>query len=48
MIRHNFKEMALITAGAILLTVFIGFPDSHISDRLQLAVELLFAKWLGL
>jgi hypothetical protein len=48
MVRHKFKEMAIITAGAILLAVFIGFPDRYVSDRLQLAVELLFAKWLGL
>jgi septation ring formation regulator EzrA len=47
LVRHKFKETAIITAGAILLTVFIGFPDRYISDRLQLAVELLFAKWLG-
>ena len=47
MVRHKFKEMAIITAGTILLTVFIGFPDRYISDRLQLAVELLFTKWLG-
>jgi hypothetical protein len=40
--------MAIITAGAILLTIFIGFPDRDISDRLQLAVELLFTKWLVL
>jgi len=48
MIRRNFKEMARITAGALLLTVFIGFPDRYVSDRPRLAVEVLFAKWLGL
>jgi hypothetical protein len=48
MVRHKFREMAIITAGSILLTVFIGFPDPHVSKRLQLAVELLFEKWLGL
>jgi len=47
MVRHKFKEISIITASTILLTVFIGFPDPYITDRLQLAVELLFAKWLG-
>jgi hypothetical protein len=48
MVRHKFKEMTLITAGAILLTLFIGFPGHYVAERLQVAVELLFVKWLGL
>jgi hypothetical protein len=48
MVRHKPKEMALVTAGVIVMSAFIGFPGTYIAERLQLALELLFAKWLGL
>lgn len=48
MVHNRPKEMALVTASVIMMSVFIGFPGTYIAERLQLAVELLFAKWLKL
>ena len=46
LVRHKPKEMAIITTGVIAMSVFIGFPGTYVAERLQLALELLFAKWL--
>jgi hypothetical protein len=46
MVRHKPREMALVTAGVIAMSVFIGFPGTYVAERLQLAIELLFTKWL--
>ena len=48
MVRHKFKEMSIITAGAVAATIFIGFPDHYIGERLQMLLEILFTKWLRL
>jgi hypothetical protein len=46
MIRHRFKEMSIITAAAVALTILMGFPNYYVGERLQALIELLFAKWL--
>ena len=48
LVRYKFREVSIITAGAILLTVFIGFPGHYAAEQLQDAIEMLFVKWLGL
>jgi hypothetical protein len=48
LVRHKPKEMMLVTAGVIAMSVFIGFPGTYVAERLQFAIELLFAKWLKL
>jgi hypothetical protein len=48
MVRHKLKEMTLITAGVIILTIFIGFPGQYVGERVQIMIEYLFAKWLGI
>jgi hypothetical protein len=46
LVHHKPKEIAIITAGVIALSVFIGFPGTYVAERLQFAIELLFTKWL--
>ena len=46
LVRHKPREMALVTASVIAMSVFIGFPGTYVAERLQLAIELLFTKWL--
>jgi hypothetical protein len=46
MIRHRFKEMSIVTAAAVALTILMGFPNYYVGERLQALIELLFAKWL--
>ena len=48
LVRHKFKEMSIITASAVALTILVGFPDHYMGERLQMLIELLFAKWLRL
>jgi hypothetical protein len=48
MVRHKFKEMSVITAAAVALTILVGFPNYYVGERLQMLIELLFAKWLRL
>jgi hypothetical protein len=46
MVHNKPKEIALITAGVIAMSVFIGFPGTYVAERLQFIIEMLFAKWL--
>jgi hypothetical protein len=46
MVRHKFKEMAIITASVTALTILIGFPNYYVGERLQAVIELLITKWL--
>jgi DNA-binding transcriptional MerR regulator len=48
LVRHKPREMALVTACVVALSVFIGFPGTYVAERLQFAIELLFTKWLKL
>ena len=48
LVRYKPKEMTIITASVIVMSVFIGFPGTYITERLQFAIELIFAKWLKL
>jgi hypothetical protein len=46
--RHKFKEMSIITAAVVAVTILVGFPNYYVGERLQMLIELLFAKWLRL
>jgi hypothetical protein len=48
LVHFKFKEMSIITVAAVLLTVFIAFPEQYIGERVQVMIEYLFAKWLGI
>ena len=48
MIRHNFKQMAVITTAAVVATIAFGFPDPSRGEQIRQLIELLFAKWLRL
>jgi hypothetical protein len=48
MVRHKLSEMSIITAAAVAIMILLGFPNHYIGERVQLLIELLFAKWLRL
>lgn len=48
MVRHQFKQMAIITTAAVVATIAFGFPDPARGEQIRQLIELLFAKWLRL
>jgi len=41
-------QLQKLTVSVILLTIFDSFPNHYFAERLQVIVEILITKWLGL